>query len=428
VHYRGGGVHVMGSDVEVTGDSERPTAPVFDVLVSQAKWVNGRCAMGTYGRTVFRALFGSVMMLCPVAHAATESVLYAFKGGPDAANPVGGLAVIGHTIYGASVSGGRAAVGSIFAVTISGEESVVHSFSRGGGGLNPLAGVVAVAGVLYGTDTGPNHSGHGQLIRVSRSGRVLVEHRFAGPPSDGSLPAAPLLYRHGKFYGTTEFGGEAGYGAVFSVTSTGRERVLLSFNGVTDAGEPLSSLVLDEGQLYGTTSLDKGTVFSLNRSGEEKVLHQFTGSPDGATPRAGLLDVGGRLYGTTTAGGNYGYGTVFSITKAGQIKILYSFQGGRDGAFPTGNLINVGGTFYGTTTAGGGASCTINGIRGCGTVFSITPDGTETVLHHFHFGADGADPQGPLVSIGGNLYGVTYAGGEGGNFANGDGTVFVITP
>jgi uncharacterized repeat protein (TIGR03803 family) len=33
-----------------------------------------------------------------------------------------------------------------------------------------------------------------------------------------------------------------------------------------------------------------------------------------------------------------------------------------------------------------------------------------------------------LVSIGGNLYGVTYAGGEGGNFANGDGTVFVVTP
>jgi uncharacterized repeat protein (TIGR03803 family) len=165
-------------------------------------------------------------------------------------------------------------------------------------------------------------------------------------------------------------------------------------------------------------------VFSLSTNGEEKVLHSFKAKRDGSNPAAGLLDVGGVFYGTTIFGGALGKGTVFSITRAGRLKVLHEFRRSVDGSYPTGNLINVNGTLYGTTQAGGGAACTFNGYKGCGTVFSIAPDGTETVLHAFQ-GApdDGTDPQGPLVSIGGNLYGVTYAGGN-----DNDGTVFVITP
>jgi uncharacterized repeat protein (TIGR03803 family) len=386
--------------------------------------------------SVFPAFFGLVIMLCPAADAATELVLYAFKGGGDAAKPVGGLAVIGHTIYGASINGGRSGDGAIFAVTISGVERIVHDFAKGGGGVLPEAGPIAVGGALYGINSGRLANYRGNVIRVGLSGGELVLHRFAGEPSDGSMPYAPLLYRRGKYYGTTELGGggsfscsgsgQPGCGTVFSVTPSGRERVLCSFGSGTDIeGVPLSQLAWDDGLLYGTTSgggIFNGTVFSLSTAGTEKVLHTFTGTPDGATPVGGLLDVGGLFYGTTTGGGADGNGTVFSITSAGVTKILYSFQGGTDGAYPTGDLINVAGRFYGTTTAGGGGPCTINKISGCGTVFSIKPDGTETVLHRFHSGTDGADPQGPLVSIGANLYGVTSEGGSG------TGTVFVIKP
>lgn len=49
------------------------------------------------------------------------------------------------------------------------------------------------------------------------------------------------------------------------------------------------------GTLYGTTfqggSHDEGTVYSVSTSGSERVLHSFGGRLDGAYPLAGLLNV-----------------------------------------------------------------------------------------------------------------------------------------
>jgi uncharacterized repeat protein (TIGR03803 family) len=151
------------------------------------------------------------------------------------------------------------------------------------------------------------------------------------------------------------------------------------------------------------------------------VIHSFAGPPyDGAAPAAALLKVRGTLYGTTVVGGTNSAGTVFAIPSFRPETTLYSFAGSPyDGSRPAG-LINVNGTLYGTTE-GGGANCGSSG--GCGTVFSITPSGTETVLHSFA-GApyEGARPTG-LIKIKGTLYGTTLSGGT-----NNDGTVFSLTP
>ncbi len=78
-----------------------------------------------------------------------------------------------------------------------------------------------------------------------------------------------------------------------------------------------------KGTLYGTTSWGRaygsgtssgGTVFSITTSGKEKVLHSFGKGSDGADPRAGLIHVNGTLYGTTAEGGAHGDGTVFALT------------------------------------------------------------------------------------------------------------------
>ncbi len=393
--------------------------------------------MRTLSASFFLGLFGSGIMLYQTADAATESVLYSFKEPPDANAPAGGLAVNGDTIYGASPFGGPTADGAIFAVTTSGVETIVHSFKGGGGGQNPQAGFIMAGRALYGTVAGPCCQGshYGQVVRMTMSGREHVVYQFKGEPSDGAGAVAPLLYRNGTFYGTTQSGGGgscnigkyAGCGTVFSVTPTGAEKVLYSFTGEEDGADPMSQLVWKDGRLYGTAAIGGsygfGVVFSVGTTGEETVLHSFKGKGDGATPEAGLLVVGNLFYGTT-GGGEHGKGTVFSITKRGDKKLLYRFQGGGDGAVPTGDLINVNGTFYGTTYNGGGGPCNINGKSGCGTVFSITPDGIETVLYAFQSGPnDGAYPQGPLMNVGGSLYGVTVAGGS-----NGLGTVFVIKP
>src|SRR5579862_1942952 len=129
----------------------------------------------------------------------------------------------------------------------------------------------------------------------------------------------------------------------------------------------------------------------------------------GKYPQAPLIDVGGILYGTTNNGGAFdspktchgGCGTVFSITTSGVLKVLHSFGNAQDGQYPDhAGLVDVGGTLYGTTSAGG--------ALGGGTVFSITTDGVENVLHSFGGKGDGADPSaGTLVELGGKLYGTT---------------------
>lgn len=168
------------------------------------------------------------------------------------------------------------------------------------------------------------------------------------------------------------------------------------------------------------TSADVTSIAVSCQSGTESVLHSFSGPPtDGREPYGSLIQASdGNFYGMTNLGGASNLGTVFEITPGGTETVLHSFQGApTDGASPLGSLIQGSdGNFYGVTSAGGTSN---NGV-----VFKITPGGTETVLHSFQGNpTDGAAPRGSLVQASdGNFYGTTYFGG-----ANGSGAVFKIT-
>ena len=151
----------------------------------------------------------------------------------------------------------------------------------------------------------------------------------------------------------------------------------------------------------------------------ENVLHSFANSPDGANPRyvTPVLDTNGNLYGTTNYGGAYGFGTVFKLTPSGTETILHSFDvNGTDGAYPVASLVMYKGNLYGTTVEGGTYNID-------GTVFELkhtTQGWTETILHSFGASGDGSQPYCALtLDTTGNLYGTTYYGG-----AYGNGTVF----
>ena len=210
------------------------------------------------------------------------------------------------------------------------------------------------------------------------------------------------------------------------MSAAGTQQTLYSFaNNSTDGGYPTAGMVLaSDGNFYGTTSNGgpsaSGTVFKITPTGTETMLYAFTGGTDGGDPDGALIQgSNGNFYGTTRLGGAHGDGTVFEMTPSGTETVLYSFAGGTsDGANPTaGLLLARDGNFYGTTSAGGPANL--------GTIFELTPNGVETVLHDFAGGAtDGADPSANLIQgSNGKLYGTTQSGGP-----NGYGTVFVVTP
>jgi hypothetical protein len=217
---------------------------------------------------------------------------------------------------------------------------------------------------------------------------------------------------------------------------------------------PQGNLAIDRnGVLYGTTELGGaynqcfassdegcGTVFALtppaSPSGPwtETVLWSFGAtSADSYSPFGVTMGRGGVLYGVASGGGDCG-GTIFSLTPPGSRggtwaeAVIYRFTCAPDGTGPDSGLaIDANGAIYGTTQLGGtSTACS----EGCGTVFSLAPpsspggDWTETVLWSFGGAGGGFSPRaGVVLGAGGVLYGVTQAGGTGG-----DGIAFALTP
>jgi uncharacterized repeat protein (TIGR03803 family) len=362
------------------------------------------------------------------------SVLYSFKGGTeDGQWPYAGLLNVNGTLYGTTLRGGgtgcqlKGGCGMAFTITPSGTETVLHSFKGKPDGGSPRAALINVNGTFYGTtETGGTYK-EGTVFSITPSGKETVLHSFGRnhkrQAGDGEFPYAGLINVNGTLYGTTWEGGANYAGTVFTITTSGKESVLHSFGSSGDGELPYAGLINVNGTLYGTTSHEfggpnnSGTVFSITPSGKETVLHTFDGtSGDGYAPYAGLVNVNGTLYGTTALGGASGDGIVFAITTSGKETVLHSFPtGSGDGRYPQAGLLNVNGTLYGTTIEGPDT--------GPGTVFSITTSGKETVLHVFGGNGDAAFPYAGLINVNGTLYGTTSGGGT-----KGDGTVFSISP
>jgi len=270
-----------------------------------------------------------------------------------------------------------------------------------------------------------------------------ILHSFSGPPSDGRNPVTGLtLDSSGNLYGTTLIGGTANGGTVFVVRPDGSEAVLYNFPLGTNGGPNPSGVTLGtDGKFYGTTAAGgtagAGTVFRMSPDGTVTTLYSFAGPPnDGSGPTSGVIrDGAGNLFGTTAYGGapcaslgSTGCGTVFELSPNGTETILHSFAGGaNDGANPSGGLLqDAAGNLYGVAANGGST--------GNGVVFKLSPDGTETLLYSFLGPANnggtssgppgnGANPSGALIQDGGgNLYGTTLNGG-----AYSGGTVFKLS-
>jgi hypothetical protein len=366
------------------------------------------------------------------------------------------------------------------------KETVLHTFSGGKDGALPVGGVVLdSAGNLYGTtwfggDRRPANCnltglipGCGVVYKLTPTEdgpwTETVLYTFTGG-SDGAYPYSGVtLDSSGNVYGTAVAAGYmltcntggSGCGVVFKLTPAPSgpwtESVLYAFTGGTYGNGPYGGLTFDaSGNLYGVTKEGGdtsvncfgpgfpgcGVVFELTPTPSgpwtETVLHAFTGGADGSNPYMGVtLDAAGNVYASTDSGGDLtsyscrkqaipGCGVVFELTQGTwEETVLYTFTGGSDGIGASSPVIlDSYGNLYGTFWSGGGS--------GNGGVYKLTPAGqgpwTESELYAFTGGADGGEPQGSLLfDSAGNLYGMTFYGGDRSECAGGGcGVVFKL--
>lgn len=256
------------------GDGYRPESDlIFD------------SAGNLYGTTVFGGSSGAGTMF-KIDGSGQLTTLHNFGDGTvanDGQFPQGGLIFdSAGNLYGTTTGGaalGGPGSGTVFKLDTSGHLTILHNFSDGtvpNDGKSPQAGVALdSAGNLYGTTVYGGLANLGTLFKLDTSGNnYTLLHSFADGSisNDGKVPYAGLTPDFsGNLYGATAGGGSTGWGMVFKLDSSGHLTVMHSFNDgsvANDGVAPYASLLRDSsGSLYGMTtgggSSNQGTVFKL---------------------------------------------------------------------------------------------------------------------------------------------------------------------
>lgn len=280
---------------------------------------------------------GAVFELSRSGSSWTKTMLYSFVGALDGGQPASGLIMDrSGNLYGVTSLDGAYGQGVVFELSPSADgtwtESVLHAFvsqttSDGQGPSGPL--VIDQAGNLYGMTVQGGTNDLGTVYKLSPNGdgtwTESLIYSFQG--TDGANPARSnlTLGPAGSLFGTTTSGGAANEGVVFqlfpSQTGKWRERVLFSFPGGANGGNPFAGVIRDPaGNLYGTTASGVfgagGVVYKLTKTGgqwSEEVLYTVDNPGNGSYANL-VRDAAGNLYGTTEFGGSAFAGDIFKVT------------------------------------------------------------------------------------------------------------------
>lgn len=275
--------------------------------------------------------------------------------------------------------------------------------------------IQASDGLLYGMTYAGGSNHHGTLFYYDiEQGKDSVLINF-NTPNEASPLGSLLQVNDSMLYGMTDSGGTFNEGTLFSYNIlTHKDSVLVSFAD-TNGKYPSGNLIkATDGLLYGMTPLGgsngTGVLFSYNLlTGKDSVLVNFNGA-NGSTAYGSLIQAtNGLLYGMTRFGGGSGAGVIFSYNPVtGKDTVWVNFNG-VNGSYPYGSLIQAAnGLLYGMTYQGGGTNQ--------GTLFSFsTSTGAYNLLVSLN-GTNGQYPHNSLMqATDGYLYGMVFRGGTSDN-------------
>jgi uncharacterized repeat protein (TIGR03803 family) len=232
-------------------------------------------------------------------------------------------------MYGVSEEQYNTQYGSFFRLTTKGAMSP-HPFNYTNG-ASPNLPAQGNDGNFYGTTQsgGDATCRCGVVYKATAGGTITVLHKFTGFASstvyDGNRPIGILVQdSDGNFYGTTYQGGKFNEGTIFKITPAGTYTLLYSFGSVAGDGLfPIAALTVGtDGNLYGAASkggkAGYGALYEITTAGKEKLLYSFcvVACTDGFVPTTPMvLHTDGIFYGNT-AGNSLG-GSVFYSLKTG---------------------------------------------------------------------------------------------------------------
>jgi uncharacterized repeat protein (TIGR03803 family) len=391
------------------------------------------------------------------ASAQALTVLHAFRG-TDGATPLGGLILAPDGfLYGTSSAGdmsgsqqemcttnasaSAAGCGNLFKISTGGAFSLILEPNFPAYPNTPVVYDDAsdiFVGIPATGQTGFIPAG-GRIFDIKSPGTFTQPCTATGPVNTQSAAIGMVRGSDGSIYVTNLPDSTGVAGTAYKITGSNCAIWLTSgaFNG---SGAPL--VQASDGSFYGVSpsggASGNGIVFKITLSGVLTTLYSFTGNGDGGGPTQALVfGKDGNLYGTTPGDCDSGTkaGTFFKTTTGGALTTLFSFPPqpatGRNPSpwCPSSPLVQAkNGRFFGTTAFGG--------TGGTGTIFTITPTGSASVLFNFPFDSttglslDGNQPTGSIVLSPDNstIYGTTAFGGPTSNNQQGVVYKFSVPP
>jgi uncharacterized repeat protein (TIGR03803 family) len=356
-------------------------------------------------------------------------------GGQIAVNKSGDL-------FGFTSTGGANGTGAAYEVQQRNSTPILlASFPAASGGTSFVATGPAIdaSGDLFGvTEGGGDANQDGTVFEIVAGSGVVTTLATFNSVTTGSSPGGNLIIDSaGDLFGTTANGGANNCGTVWELPKGATAVVALAsftpvnVNGVNQ-NPGANGIAMDgSGNLFGTTGGNAavgsdGTVWELPRGTSSiQTLVIFNGS-NGITPVGGVaIDGSGNVFGVTQYGGDdigttadpQGSGVVWELPAGtGQLAVLANFDSASSGEFPLGGVVlDSKGDLFGTTSSDGNASAS---SAGDGTVWEIPAQSVTINSIAFFTGANGATPQGKLVTDTlGNIYGTASAGGTDGGGA-----------
>jgi uncharacterized repeat protein (TIGR03803 family) len=147
-----------------------------------------------------------------------------------------GLIAVGNVLYG-ELQGPAGTDGELFSMNLDGSNfTVLHSFS-GPDGSGPIGGLTLVGSTLYGVTGGGGANNDGAIFSIGLNGTGFATlHSFTG--SDGEGPTTGLTLVGSTLYGATVDGGANGVGALFSFPTPEPSSIVLAITAV-----PLAALM-----------------------------------------------------------------------------------------------------------------------------------------------------------------------------------------
>ncbi|MBP9097554.1 MAG: T9SS type A sorting domain-containing protein [Ferruginibacter sp.] len=372
---------------------------------------------------------GTLFELDPVGNIFTKLVdfNYSTTGG----GPLGKLVLNGTKFLGLCTTGGTNGTGTVFEWDPSLPSTIVKKYdfpvNNYNNPINPGNGsFVLFNSKFYATTYNASFTNQGTLFEYDYTANMVTKKLTFNAAENGRIPHGKPVLLNGKIYGTCYQGPQEIFGTPYgclwefdpSTSIYSRKFLFDNTNSAANGRAPFSSPIAYNGKLYGTTNnggnADRGVLYSFDPVTNVYLKYSLR-DINGDFPIGEPTLYNNKLYGMTNANGTGNTGIIYSFDPATSTLVKLLDIQGSGSLTPSGGFTVYNNKLYGTTSGGG--------VNNAGGIIVYDPVLNTATTPASFVGSAGVNAANAPTLFNNKFYLTTLSGG-----ANGRGAILQFDP